>query len=367
MKKKIMFVIYNIASGGTEQLLINFFSNSCFSEKYELFLLYSGDYDEGCYKKLQNCKFNIIRINYNVRNKRRCIKEIYDVIREKNIDIIHINLGIDSYLPLIAAKMAKIKVRILHIHTKMLVADDKKTKIKRIFQKFLIKKLSNEKIACSDAAAQSYGLNNFEKLYNGIDANKFVFNKDDRKRMIHKMGLERRKIVGYIARYESLKNHTFIVDVMENIIKEDRSVILLFIGTGKLKDELIFRINKYGIQDNVIMIEPQYNISDYYQMMDLFVFPSISEGLGMVAIESQLNKLYCIASENVPKETKISDLIEYLPLEVDIWRDRIKEHLLKDSREKNIDSVVDGEKFDIEKQSYKLFQFYNKLVKKYRL
>ena len=130
----------------------------------------------------------------------------------------------------------------------------------------------------------------------------------------------------------------------------------MLVGKGKRENELKKKIQKLNLTQKVIFIGEVLDVSPYLSAMDLFLFPSKFEGLGMVAIESQCNNLMVIGSSLLPEETKISNKIIYKKLVVDDWVKAIKSEYI--SRKKKLDLQVDN--FDIKIQSKKLESIYLK-------
>lgn len=120
-------------------------------------------------------------------------------------------------------------------------------------------------------------------------------------------------VIGHIGRFEKPKNHIFLVNVFENVLRYSDAMLLL-IGDGSLKSEIERIVMNKGIEDKVIFLGAQSQVAPYLSAMDCFAFPSLFEGLGIVLIEAQANGLKCFVSDTIPEETNISPLINRLSL-----------------------------------------------------
>lgn len=119
---------------------------------------------------------------------------------------------------------------------------------------------------------------------------------------------------------------------------------MLLIGEGVLEDQIKAKAKTYGIESKIIFAGFKTNVEDYMQAMDLFVFPSEFEGLGLVLIEAQATGLPCYTSEKVvPQEAKVSDLLMYIPLEdgPKMWAEQIDKTWKKFKRETPEDDIAE--------------------------
>ena len=139
------------------------------------------------------------------------------------------------------------------------------------------------------------------------------------------------------------------------------SALLLLVGDGELRKNIIKQAEKLGIADKVIFTGKVDNVEDYLQAMDVFAFPTRFEGLGNVLIEAQTAGLKCVSSDNVPMETSITDNIKYLPLEKDLW---VKElvRLSKQYERKDLGGRVREAGYDIQSEIKILENIYLKAL-----
>lgn len=195
-----------------------------------------------------------------------------------------------------------------------------------------IRRTADYLFACSDKAGKwLYGEKatkqpNYRMIPNGVDLKRFAFCEEKRQQMRHELGIaEDTFVLGHIGRITVPKNHQFLVELFAEYHKENSNSRLLLVGDGELFETVQRQCTQLGISGAVIMVGSKTNTEDYYQAMDVFVFPSLWEGLGIVVIEAQANGLTCLVSENVPKEAILTENTKALSLRSnDVWVDELK-------------------------------------------
>lgn len=237
-------------------------------------------------------------------------------LSHQEYQIVHSHYNTISGVILEEAKKCGIENRIAHSHTaypkyKLLES------IYKNYSKYLLRKNATEYLACSKEAGEwLYGKNsNFKIIKNGIEINKFLFDEN-----LRKIERERLKIKGFslicLGRLSKEKNHMFLIDIMEELRKKDKNIILYIVGTGILDTQLKQEVKNRKLE-NIKFLGVQKDIYKLLNAMDLMIFPSIYEGLGIVAIEAQSNGLTVLASENIPNEADMNiDLFNKINLSV---------------------------------------------------
>lgn len=186
--------------------------------------------------------------------------------------------------------------------------------------------------ACSDKAGKwLYGENavrkpNYRMIPNGVDLKRFAY--DAQKRCQMRQALEiadNTFVLGHIGRITTPKNHKFLVELFAAYHKSDPDSKLLLVGDGDLFTEVKQQIEHLGIDDAVVMTGNKTNTEDFYQVMDIFVFPSLWEGLPVSVVEAQANGLPCLLSDVITHDVDLTDQVHYLPLnEEKIWLKEIE-------------------------------------------
>ncbi len=203
----------------------------------------------------------------------------------------------------------------------------------------------------------------FLVLKNGINTLKFQYSSEIRKKLKEKWNLENRFVIGNIGRMTSQKNQTFLLSVFAEIVKERPDALLLLIGKGELESSLYQQVRSLKIQDYVLFLGIRDDIYELMNIMDVFVLPSVYEGLGIVLIEAQANGLPCVISDTIPKEVKINSNCHFLSLNANfsIW----KRAILNTTRENSEVAVqnVNSAEYNIVQSTIKLQKFYLYMAK----
>lgn len=223
-------------------------------------------------------------------------------------------------------------------------------------------------MACSEAAGLSrYGHkvaqgDRYRLLHNAIDTAQFSFNAHERDTIRSELGYEKDSIViGHVGRFEKQKNHSFLIDIFSELLKHNKRVYLLLVGDGSLKREIMAKIKEQEIEDRVILLGVRTDINRLLQGMDVFVFPSLYEGLPVTLVEAQTSGVPCVISDRIPKDAVlIEDLISTLSLKrsPEQWAvhiDRIINHM-PERRDYSAEMTASG--FDIHETAKWLEDFY---------
>lgn len=224
--------------------------------------------------------------------------------------------------------------------------------------------------ACSvEAGVSRYGkkIGNDEVrcvvLRNAIDTNRFVVNTDAQKRMRKVLNLsENQTVIGNVSRFSEQKNHTFLLDIFAQIHRKNPEAMLLLVGDGDLRPQIEKNIMELGLTDSVIMTGIQSNTWDYYQVMDVFLMPSYYEGLPVSLVEAQTAGLPCCVSSAVPRESALTDLVQFRSLKdtADQWADWVLERAHIPRRDMR--SAICEAGYDIASTSRWLENFYMNVV-----
>lgn len=246
--------------------------------------------------------------------------------KEHKYDIVHSHMNCLSAIPLKYAKKHGVENRIAHSHI-IINSYDLKSLYKKISRHF-IKFYATHYFACSvDAGKWMFGeKSEFVLMKNAIDANKYIYNREVEISIRKILKIEDDCVLlGHVGRLTDQKNQEFLFNVLYKLCKNGNYHLVL-IGEGENKEKLKSLALKLMIENKVTFLGSVPNVNDYLQAMDIFVFPSKFEGLGIVAVEAQAAGICTICSEYVPKEVKIMDECLFLPLNEGKWVECIKKH-----------------------------------------
>lgn len=257
--------------------------------------------------------------------------ELYKLIKKNKYDIVHSHMGNYSWITSMIAFGGGIKIRIAHSHS----ADNWKSvkgKNKMIFvlSIFLNKIFCNYFFACSQhAGILTFGekivkRKNFFIIPNPVNMSKFEMStQNDEEELKKELGIPiESKLVGHIGYFGTHKNHDFIINLAEKL--KDQNIYWLLIGDGSKKQAYAQKISDKGLK-KIILTGIRTDIPELINIMDLFILPSLMEGLGTVVLEAQASSKNCLVSENVTKEIDVGlGLVKHIPLDNEQkWIDEI--------------------------------------------
>lgn len=327
---KILHVIGGMDRGGAESYIMNSLRNID-REKYQcdiLTFLAPRDGKKYVYEdELKTLGVKIIQIEDNRFKKPiKFIKDVEKVLREGGYDVIHSHIDFMSAITLRAARNAGVKKRISHSHNTN-NSNLKKPLLKACSNVFRrqINREATMRLACGeDAGRFLYGAKQeFRVIHNGIDIQRFRYNSNTRKMMRAKLGIDDDAVVLLnVGRFEEQKNQEHLIDIFGDYVRKNKTAKLVIIGEGSLRQNLEDKIASERLEKSVMLLPAQDNMERFYSMADIFILPSLFEGVPTVGIEAQASGLKCLFSNNVPEETKLLDSAEFLPLE-DNWTSKI--------------------------------------------
>ncbi|WP_281522036.1 glycosyltransferase family 1 protein [Dubosiella newyorkensis] len=288
-------------------------------------------------------------------------KAIQKIFKENDYKIVHSHMNTLGIFSLYGAKKAGVPVRILHNHSTAGKGETKKNIIKYILRPFA-KIYPTHLCACSKYAGEwVYGKNTEFKVFNNaIDLDKFKYNEVVRNELRKELDIEKKFVIGHIGRFCYQKNHKFLVNIFNEVTKINENAVLILIGEGELEEEVKEQVKQLNLQRKVLFLGKKADAYRYYQAMDLLLLPSRYEGLPVVGIEAQAASLPIICSTEVTKETKITNLVEFLDLKAPIneWAEKVKSISRKDVSEE-----IKKASYDIKTEGEKLLHYYEGLLK----
>lgn len=196
--------------------------------------------------------------------------------------------------------------------------------------------IADKKVACSEKAAKWLFNNskNVSVINNGIDTSKFVFSNKIREKIRDKYSIDDKAlIIGNVGRFSKQKNHSFLIEIFDNILKIEPNAVLFLIGTGNLEDKIREEVNRKNISQNVYFLGRKNNIADYLSAMDIFIMPSLFEGLPLAAVEAQASGMSVFVSNTITREIFLTNTIHSFSLKEDPRT--IAKKVLRLGKEKN--------------------------------
>lgn len=252
-------------------------------------------------------------------------EEIMKIYRENNFDAIWLNdCSLNQFFFIKYAKKAGIPCRIVHSHNSYFMDYGKYRYIRLAIHKLnrlVVKKYATDFWACSNEAAKFFflrkemKLENFKIIKNAIDTQRFLFSEKSRKKIRKQLNLKNKHVYIQVGRLHKQKNPMFSIEIFNEVLKKDENAIMLFVGTGELRKILLKRIKELQIEEYVYFLGVRDDISDLISASDVFMLPSLYEGLPIVLIEAQCSGIPCLISDNITRECNINkDINSFISL-----------------------------------------------------
>ena len=233
------------------------------------------------------------------------IRDTYNFFKNHRYRTLHSHI---THLNLFFYPFAKIfgtKNIIQHSHATVW-SDTKLKGLRNYLMLHCVWPLITYKMGCGEAAGEKYFKKNFTIINNGIDLGKFAYNSAVRLAKRRELGLENNFVIGHIGRLSSQKNHKFLIDIFEQILKMEKTARLVLVGAGPLEEEIKNIVLSKNLQNEVIFLGLRKDTPELYQAFDCFVLPSLHEGMPVVGVEAQAAGLPCIFSDTITKDILIS-------------------------------------------------------------
>lgn len=251
-------------------------------------------------------------------------------------DAVHSHVHHYSGFVLWLAERAGIPIRISHSHSDTSQADSKAGIIRKIYLRTterLVRQYATNGVACSEKAASALFGPEWKKngrqriLYCGVDLRPFsetVVSAEVRQ----KLGIPiDAHVVGHVGRFHVQKNHAFLLDIVRCMVERDPKIRCLLVGDGPLRGSIQGKIRDLGLADHFIFAGLRSDVPRLMLgAMDIFLLPSVNEGLPLVLIEAQAAGLPVIVSDSVTREIDVVPrLLTWLSLSesASVWADTI--------------------------------------------
>lgn len=295
-------------------------------------------------------------------------------------EIVHIHeILVQRFIAKSAKKYGGVKKAVIHCHAAQFVSPETGKASLKSKIKYTVKKLRNKYLlsgvekncdyyfACSYAAGRALYSdkaidgNKFYLAKNSINADNYIFDQDIRNKYRAELNIADKKVIAVVGRLSQQKNILFLLDVFKKIVEKDNSYRLLLIGDGEIRTTVEQKISELEIGDEVILTGNRSDVASLLMAADLFVLPSLAEGLGIVLIEAQAAGLPCVKSDGVPDEAVITPYVKTLALDdsVDKWAQSIVDIPL-DRYDGSI--YVRDAKYDIRQSAAELATKYRAMV-----
>lgn len=355
---RILHIVTTMNRGGLETMLMNYYRHIDHSKVQFDFLVhrdFEADYDKEIIS-LGGKIYHISRLIPWSKEYKNRLKEFFKSHPEYKI--VHVHQDCLSSVALRCAKECGIPVRIAHSHNSN---QDKNWKY--LFKLYYMKKIptyATDFFACGKMAGEwMFNGNDFHIINNAIETKKYLYSEDVRLRKRKEFGICHELVLGHVGRFFPQKNHKFLIEIFAEVLKYKPDAKLLLVGDGEGKKEVLEQVNALGLTKHVIFAGVRTDVNELMQAMDIFVFPSLYEGLPVTMIEAQAAGLHCLISDTVSSECIITnDLISIKKITepVSEWAKKIIE--LADYKRIEHFTEIKEAGYDVEENAKWLQKFY---------
>ncbi len=269
---------------------------------------------------------------------------------------------------------AAVYMKVAKRHNRITIAHSHSTKgvsaLKNMI-KFLLRlsmmKQIDYPVACSKRASDwMFGnrFHNVKLIKNAINVKKFQYDACVRQRMRDQFGLKDKFVIGHIGNFTKAKNYPFLLKVFHRVMLMNGKAVLVLVGKKENNPEIEELVRYMGMESSVLFTGVREDVPELLQMMDLFLFPSLYEGLPVTLIEAQASGLRCIASDTITDEVKITDLLEFRSLKssAQSWADSVVQMLVTKRDRKSDQEEIRKAGYDVAFSSKELGSFYQNIL-----
>lgn len=336
MRKILVGFIINGRSGGLDKYLLNFLE-SVRGEEQKIDLM-TNEIDQQLEQQLSEMGVGLFAIP-TLRHPVAQYHRVCELICQGGYDTVYLNIStaIDCIAAL-AAKHCKVEKRVIHSHA---CGNDCESRLKRFVYDSLHKvcrlflhRLGTEFYGASRNAGiwmfpeKVVDSGAFHVLVSAVDKDKYKFDRAVREEVRAELGLKDRFVIGHIGNFCYVKNYGFLLDVFENVKNREPNACLLLVGDGERYERVKLDVEARKLSSCVKFLGWRKDTERLVQGMDVFLLPSLFEGLSIVSLEAQCAKLACVMSDTVPEETHITDACKYISLKKSAgeWADMVLQY-----------------------------------------
>ena len=327
---RILQVFASLDRGGAEAMIMNLY-RKIDKEKIQFdFVVNDRDTEYAHEKEITDLGGRIFRVPrfklFNYSTYKKAWINLFE--NHPEWEIVHGHHTSPAFIYLSVAKRKK-RLTIAHSH----IAGTEKN-IKSYSKKLMrlpLRYISDYLFACSDKASKWMFGNRSKKAHlinNSIDSAVFSYDECIRNKARKNLGIEDRFVIGHIGRFQTQKNHNFLIDVFYEVRKKNSHAVLLLIGDGDLRSSIKKKVESQGLEGSVLFLGVRSDIPELLLAMDMFLFPSLYEGLPVTLMEAQASGLKILASDTITNEVAITDNVEFMSLNssAEVWADRIMKY-----------------------------------------
>lgn len=374
-KIKVLQSINSFGMGGNTIFAMQFFRHID-KEKFQIDFVIYDDTKMDFYQEVIDAGSRVFVCKSKYKNKYMRLydqmRQVSHLLKHHHYDIIHCNscsfVGIfRGAVPGYLIKGTKV---ITHSHS---VGTPKNTicdQIIRNVAKFFLSHIVDMGFTCSDVAGDSKYTKKFMNsakyvmIHNAVEVHKFSFDENNREELRKHYNIEGKLVIGNVGRLSHEKNQSFLIDILADVLRREVDAILIIVGGGELEGELKNKVKELELTNRVIFTGSVRDVERYYSAMDVFVMPSLYEGLPFTAIEAQVNSLNCIFSNRITQMADVTGMSKFLPLDaaLDEWSESVIAGAMCRCNEQKMQDLL--ENYDLCREAKRVEHYYKYLKRK---
>lgn len=299
------------------------------------------------------------------RKYKKELRKFFD--EHPEYSIVHSHMSELGYFAFKEAKAHGVKCTICHAHNAPHFKDEtfgeKLKDIMRWVFKHKIRKYTDRRFICSmDAGIWLFGKlkkRSFYMMNNAVDAQAFRWNPERAEMLRKRESLDGRFVVCHVGRFNAQKNHSFLIDIFKSVTEQCPGSVLLLAGSGELEERIRAEVKTLGLSGSVRFLGTRDDVSDILLMSDVFLFPSLYEGLPVTLVEAQASGIKCVISDAVPDDCHITKNIDVVPIEssAEEWADKVLDYSCGYRRKDTYNAIVEAG-FDIKENAARIEELY---------
>ena len=311
---RVAMVMGKMCGGGVESVVMNYYRNID-RDQVQFDFIVDEDSTDVPGEEILSLGGRVFRVPP-YRQLPQYLNCIQGLCLQEKWTVIHSHLNALSVFPLAAAKRACVPVRIAHSHSMAGKGEPLRNVVKGVLRS-QANRFPTARFACSQEAGRwLFGANgSFDVIANAIELSSFAY--DDSSRQDIRAACNVRSdalVIGHVGRFVSQKNQLYLLEIFARLVKERPNSILMLVGEGKQRESAQEWVRARNLQGSIKFLGQRADVSRVYSAFDVFVLPSLYEGLGMVAVEAQRAGLPCLLSDRVPKEVALTEEVSFLSL-----------------------------------------------------
>lgn len=357
---RVLQVVTHMERGGLESMLMNYYKHVDRERVQFDFLVHRQEraaFDD----EIESLGGRIYRLPRLVPWSKSYLSALNRFFEEHpEYKVVHVHQDCLSSVILKVAAQHNVPVRIAHSHN---ANQDRNLKYPiKLWYRRSIPQYATNLFACGkDAGDWMFSGAPYQIINNAIDVAAYSYDPEKRIEMRQKLGLENELIVGHVGRFNPQKNHPLLLDIFAALLKKEPNAVLLLAGGGEDMPKIQAKAQALGVAEHVRFLGVRSDVADLMQAMDVFVFPSLYEGLPVTMVEAQTAGLPCIISDKVPSECILTEgLVDVMPLSASpsAWAEKILAKRAIPRTDRRAEIAAHG--FDITTEVVKLQEFYLK-------